>query len=63
MLKKVVSYLKKYNDMRDKKKLEGLIKVIKQTYIKNPEMQKVIDASMIGVCAQESISPKQVFFI
>ena len=63
MLKKVVSYLKKYNDMKDKKKLEALLKVIKQTYIKNPEMQKVIDASMIGVCAQEGISPKQVFFI
>ena len=49
--------------MKDKKKLEALLKVIKQTYIKNPEMQKMIDASMIGVCAQESISPKQVFFI
>ena len=47
----VISTLKKYNAMKDKKKLEVLLKVIR-IYDKNPEMQKVMDASIIEVYAE-----------
>ena len=49
--------------MKDKKKLEVLLKFIQRTYDKNPKMQKVIDAPMIEVCAEDGVSPEQVFFI
>ena len=49
--------------MKAKKKLEVLLKVIQRTYDKNPERQKVIHASMIEVCAEESVSPELVFFL
>ena len=49
--------------MKDKKKLKVLLKIIQRTYDKNPEMQKVVDASMIEVCAEEGVSPEQLFFI
>ena len=48
--------------MKDKKKHKILQKVIQRIYDKNPEMQEVIDASMIEVCTEESVSPEQVFF-
>ena len=49
--------------MKDKKKLEVLLKVIKRIYDKNPGTQEMIDASIIEVCAEEGVSPEQVFFI
>ena len=58
MLKKVVSLLKNYNTMKDKKTLEVLLKVIQRVYDKNPGMQKVIDALMKEVCAEEGVSPE-----
>ena len=39
-----------------------LLKVIKRVYDKNPGMQEMIDASMIEKCAEESVSPEQIFF-
>ena len=58
MLKKVVSLLKNYNTMKNKKTLEVLVKVIQRVYDKNPGMQKVIDALMKEVCAEEGVSPE-----
>ena len=52
-----------YNAMKDKKKLEVSLKVIKRIYDKNPGMQEMIDASMIEVCTEEGVSPEQLFFI
>ena len=49
--------------MKDKKKLEVLLKVIKRIYDKNPRTQEMIDASMIEVCAEEFVSPELVFFV
>ena len=43
---------KNYNTMKDKEKLEILLKVIQRIYDKNPEMQEVIDVSMIEVCTR-----------
>ena len=48
--------------MKDKKKLEVLIKVIKIIYDKNPGMQEMIDSLMIEVWTEEGASPEQVFF-
>ena len=62
-LKKVVSNTIVINTMKDKKKLEVLLKVIKRVYDENPGMQEMMDASMIEKCAEESVSPEQVFFI
>ena len=58
MLKKVVSLLENYSTMKDKKTLEVLLKVIQRVYDKNPGMQKVIDALMKEVCAEEGVSPE-----
>ena len=49
--------------MKDQKELEILLNVIQSIYDKNPEIQEVIDASMIKICAEEGVSPEQVFFI
>ena len=43
---------KNYNTMKDKEKLEILLKVIQRIYDKNPEMKEVIDVSMIEVCTR-----------
>ena len=52
--------MKKDNSMKDKKKLDALLEVIQRIYDKNPEMQEVIDASMMEECAKEGVSPEQV---
>ena len=49
--------------MKENKKSEVLLKFIQRLYDKNSGMQEVIDTSMIKACAEEGISPKQVFFI
>ena len=61
-LGKNVSLLKDYKAMKDKKKLEELLKVIKRIDHKNPGMQEITDVSMIEVCAEESVSSEKVFF-
>ena len=48
--------------MKDNKRVKVSLKVIQRIYDKNPAIQEVIDASMIEVCAEEGISPEQVFF-
>ena len=62
-MKKVASQYNNYNAMKDKKKLEVLLKVIQRVYDKNPGIQEVIGASMIEVCAEEGVFPEQVFVI
>ena len=52
----------RHERLKDKKRIEILLKVIKRIYDKNPEMQKSIDSSMIAVC-KEGVSLEQVFFI
>ena len=42
--------------MRDKKRIEILSKVIKRVY-KNPEMQALIDKSMIDVYKEDGVPP------
>ena len=48
--------MKDYKAMKDKKKLEELLKVIKRIDHKNPGMQEITDVPMIEVCAEESAS-------
>ena len=48
--------------MKDNKRIKVLLKVIQTIYDKNPEMQEVIDTSMIEVYAEEGMFPEQVFF-
>lgn len=48
--------------MKDKKRFEILLKVIKKVYDENPELQKFIDTLIVEVWAEESVSPKQVCF-
>ena len=48
--------------MKDNKRDKVLLKVIQRIYDKNPEIQEVVEASMIEVCAEESVSPEHVFF-
>ena len=47
--------------MKDKKIIDILLRVTKNVYDKNSDLQKLIDASM--VCAGEGVSLVQVFFI
>ena len=49
--------------MKDNKRVKDLLEVTQRIYYKNPEIQELIDASMIGVSAEEGVSPGQVFFI
>ena len=49
--------------MKDKKKLDVLLKVIQRIYDKNTEMQEVIDAMMLEVCTEEGVSPEKIIFI
>ena len=49
--------------MKEKTKIEILVKVIEKFYTKNPGMQKLIEKSMIDICKEESVSSEQVFFL
>ena len=59
----------KNGKMKDKvknesnKRVKVLLKFIQKNCDKNPEVQEMIDASMIEVCAEEGVSPEQIFFI
>ena len=48
--------------MNDKKRIEILLKVIERVYTKDPEMQKLMDVSVIDICKEENVSPEQLFF-
>ena len=48
--------------MKDKKKVEILLKVIERVYTKSPEKQKLIDESMIDLCKEEIVIRKGIFF-
>ena len=39
--------------MKDKKRIEVLLKVIKRIYDQNPEMQELTDVSMVELCPEE----------
>ena len=47
--------------MKDKKRIEIHLKVIERIYNKNTGIQKLMHKSMIDVCKEEGVSPKQVF--
>ena len=49
--------------MKYKKRIKFLLKVKIKVYNENPELQKLIDASMVEVCTKEGVSPKQVIYI
>ena len=49
--------------MKDKNKLEVLLKVIQRAYAKSPGMQEVIYPSVIELYAEEGVSPEQLLFI
>lgn len=48
--------------MKAKKRIEMLLKVIKRICDKNPELQELIDPSIL-ICAEEVVSPEHVFFL
>ena len=48
--------------MKDKRRIEILLKVIKESAKVILNSQELIDASMVDVCAEEDVSSKQVFF-
>ena len=41
--------------MKDKKRMEMLLKVIEKVYSKKPGMQTLIDESMIDICKEEGV--------
>ena len=49
--------------MKNKRRTEMLLKVIKRFHQQHPDMCKIIDSSMVHVCREENISPDQPFFI
>ena len=49
--------------MKDKKRIEILLKVIERIYSENPAIRESLDSFMVGVCAEEGVSREQVFFI
>ena len=49
--------------MKDKKRIEILLKFIKKVYDKNPDLQRLIKSSMVEICAEEGTSLQQVFFV
>ena len=49
--------------MNDKEKTDILFKAIERIFSKNPEMQKLIDESVIDRCKEEGESPEKVFFL
>ena len=55
--------MKKDNAMKDKKKIEVLLRIIKRIYDQNPEMQEAIDVLIVEVCTEEDVSFEQLFFI
>ena len=52
-----------FDNLKDKSKIEILLKVIARVYTKNPAMQKLKEESMIDVCEEEGASHEQVYFL
>ena len=48
--------------MKEKKRLETLLKAIERIYHQNAEIQEVIAASMVDACANDNVFLKQVIF-
>ena len=51
--KKMVNF---FDNMKDRKKIEILLKVIARVYTKSPGMQKLIDRPMKDICKEEGVS-------
>ena len=51
-----------FDKMKDKKRIKILLNVIERVYSKNPGIQTLIEESIIDICKDEEVSPKQVFF-
>ena len=51
-----------FGNIKDKKGIEILLKVIERRYRKSPGMQKLKNESMIDVCKEEGVPTEQVFF-
>ena len=49
--------------MKYKERIKFLLKVKIKVYNENPELQKLIDASMVEVCTKEGVFSKQVIYI
>ena len=49
--------------MKDQKRIEILLKVIRRLHDKNHDMKKSIDSSVIDVCKEDGVTPEQVFLI
>ena len=49
--------------MKDKKRTKVLFKLKKKVHDQNPGLKELIEALMVKVCAEEGVSPEQVFFI
>ena len=60
---KLYRHWKKDHIMNDKKRIKIRLKAYERVYSENPKMRDSIDSVMVGVCAEECVSPKQVFFI
>ena len=48
--------------MKDKKRIEIMLKLTERVDSKNSGMQSLIDESMTDICKKEDVSPKQVYF-
>ena len=49
--------------MKDKKRTKVLFKLKKKVHDQNPGLKELIEALMVNVCAEEGVSPEQVFFL
>ena len=49
--------------MKDKNRIEILLKLIERIYIENLEMWESVDDIIVTVCAEETVSHGQAFFI
>ena len=49
--------------MKDNKRVKVSLNAIQRTYDKNPEIQEMIDASMIEVYTEHGASPEKEIFI
>ena len=50
------------DNIKDKKRIKILLKVIERVYMKNTDKQKLIDESMIDISKEECVPSEQDFF-
>ena len=48
--------------MKDKKRIEILLKAIERIYINSPGIQTLLDKSVIDICKEESVPSEKAFF-